>query len=361
MTGSNARRRPPARRAAALLGRTAAIAAVTFALLEIALRVRAGLPSEAGELDLADAAAALPPPYAGSCGGAADASLGQLLRPSRTPDLLFELKPGVDTCAWGARVTVNAEGLRAPGSYARPKPPGAYRVLLLGDSQAFGQGVPYDQTFGALLEAELGRRAASRRVEVINSGVPAYNTVQEAASFAASGVGYQPDCVVVLFIANDLELADFLLEPGDGLSLRRSFAAAGIADVLWGIGRRRGLDGSTISPSRLSLVPAAHRHMVGLEAYRGALRRIAGTARTAGIPVVDLADYRAVGFSRPRRATEALSALHREIGIALPELEFPNEPRFWLSDADRHLNAGGTAELVRRALGGVLAACRLPE
>jgi lysophospholipase L1-like esterase len=349
------------RRAVVGLGKILLIAAITLLLLEIALRVRAGRPSVSYRLDLQSTVRAMPPPYTGDCGGRADATLGQLIRPSRVPDLLFELKPDLDTCFVGVRVRTNAEGLRAPVSFVRPKPPGVYRVLLLGDSQTFGNGVPYEQTFGALLETELGKRAHGGRVQVVNTGVPAYNTVQEAAYFAASGIAYQPDCVIILFIGNDLEIPDFLLEPDDGLAVNRSFAAGALGDLFWRLKRKViGYD-FEVRSSHLQRVPPEYRHLVGYDAYREALRSIAETARRDRIPVVDFADYVPSVFRRDRDAAAEMIDFQRGLGIRAPDFEFPSDRRFWLSETDHHLNPAGHAALALRLLEAISEGCpRIP-
>jgi hypothetical protein len=358
---SRSERRGAVRRAAAGLGRVLLIAAITLLLLEIALRVRAGRPSTLGRLDLQSTIRALPPTYTGDCRGKADATLGQLIRPSRVPDLLFELKPDLDTCFFGVRVRTNAEGLRAPASFLRPKPPDVYRVLLLGDSQTFGNGVPYEQTFGALLENVLGRSARRSRVQVVNTGVPAYNTAQEAAYFAASGITYQPDCVLILFIDNDFEIPDFLLEPDDGLALNRSFAAGALGDLFWRL-KRVLLGYSCDAPfSHRQRVPPGYRHLVGRDAYRGALRRIAETARRGKIPVLSFADYVSLGGRRGRDAAADMVGFQRELGILVPDFEFPTDRRFWLSETDHHLNPAGHDAVAMQFLEAISERCpRIP-
>jgi len=345
------------RRATSRLGRIALIAAITVALAETTLRIRAARESAACRLDLGVTATAFPPPFSGSCARAPDATLGQLIRPSRVPDLLFELKPRADTCYRGARVVVNADGLRAPAAYDRPKPAGVYRVLLLGDSQAFGQGVTYEQTFGALLERALQERARAERVEVINAGVPAYNTVQEAAFYASAGTTYRPDCVLILFIGNDLEIPEFMLAPDDGLALDRLFLADALADLSWAARRKLGYSGFELRPSFLPRVPPALAHLVGLDAYEKALRRIAETARGDGARVVDLADYRAESRRGGRRRAAEIVELQRRLGIAVPAFSFPRDLGYRQSDSDRHLNPAGHAELMRRVLAAVSEEC----
>jgi hypothetical protein len=51
------------------------------------------------------------------------------------------------------------------------KPPGAYRIVMIGGSYAMGMRVPNEKTFAALLPSELSRRTG-RNVELYNEGMP---------------------------------------------------------------------------------------------------------------------------------------------------------------------------------------------
>jgi lysophospholipase L1-like esterase len=91
----------------------------------------------------------------------------------------------------------NALGYRGR-EIAREKPPGVRRVLLLGDSFAYGIGVADDETFAARLERLLPG------VEVINTGVNGYGTAQELLLLRDEGVALAPDLVVLVFFWNDV-------------------------------------------------------------------------------------------------------------------------------------------------------------
>ena len=52
----------------------------------------------------------------------------------------------------------------------RPKPPGTYRIVVVGSSMVFGLGVPGDKIFTALLPGELSQQTG-RSVEVYNKGL----------------------------------------------------------------------------------------------------------------------------------------------------------------------------------------------
>jgi lysophospholipase L1-like esterase len=103
----------------------------------------------------------------------------------------------------GATLTyrLNSMGFRGP-DVARTKPPGAYRIVGVGDSFAFGTGVRADDTFLAVLERELNTADAGG-FEVINLGVPGYDTDNEVNMILARGVALAPDLVIICFFLND--------------------------------------------------------------------------------------------------------------------------------------------------------------
>jgi len=115
--------------------------------------------------------------------------------------LRFRLAPGFRATIGGVDYRVNAHGLRGP-AVATPKPAGARRVLLLGDSYAFGLGLTEDAAIPAQLERALAA-AGDAAVEVVNGGVPAYQTEQERLLLERVGFALEPDVVVLLYFAND--------------------------------------------------------------------------------------------------------------------------------------------------------------
>ena len=76
-------------------------------------------------------------------------------------------------------------------------------IVVLGDSFAFGHGVGESETFSHVLEE--GLESAGRRVQVVNLGVPGYNTFQELAQFK-EGLGPARPSLVVLavYVGNDI-------------------------------------------------------------------------------------------------------------------------------------------------------------
>jgi lysophospholipase L1-like esterase len=117
---------------------------------------------------------------------------------------LYRLRPGAElSAADGIRYRINAEGFR-DRPRARPKPAGVYRVIVLGDSIAFGYGVSSEDAFPARLERGLARAGPTPRIEVLNFGVNGYNPYNEAALVEQLAPVYGPDLVLVQFCVNDL-------------------------------------------------------------------------------------------------------------------------------------------------------------
>lgn len=93
---------------------------------------------------------------------------------------------------------VNSLGLR--GAEPRsPKP--ARRIVVVGDSVAYGYGLEPGQSIPARLEAVLRERGGD--VEVLNGGVVAYSARQEGRWLEVHGEALDPDEVIVLYCLND--------------------------------------------------------------------------------------------------------------------------------------------------------------
>lgn len=109
----------------------------------------------------------------------------------------WALRPGFSALLHDAPTTVNARGYRG-ALHPYDRKPGKARLLMLGDSVAFGFGVRDFETFAFLLEHR------SDRYEVVNLAVEGYGTDQELLVLEGEGLRYHPDVVVLnVCVAND--------------------------------------------------------------------------------------------------------------------------------------------------------------
>src|ERR1700733_336546 len=130
----------------------------------------------------------------------------ELKRPVANPDLSFAHAPNRSAFLMGVPVSINSDGLR-DREFSLEKPSGVYRVMMLGDSTTFGWGVKPEDTAAKFLERKLNADlpAGYNRVEVMNTGVGNYDTVQEVTYYETIGWKYHPDLVVLVFFINDPE------------------------------------------------------------------------------------------------------------------------------------------------------------
>jgi len=123
-----------------------------------------------------------------------DARLGWALRPDWTAR--------DEAADYRVTVRTNALGLRGPDAAPRA-PAGVERVLVLGDSFAFGYGVEDEEGFPRRLEARW--RAEGRAVEVLNAAVPGYSADHHLVYLRERGFALAPDLLLVALCENDVD------------------------------------------------------------------------------------------------------------------------------------------------------------
>lgn len=196
---------PPARRA--LYYALIVLLDLGFLLaLEVGYRLRHAIPFFGGTVqyaELADEGVAAAPDF--------DAKLTRYDHPDFTPHhilglfekssdpvLFYEPRPGAKQGLY----EINSAGFR-DREFPEAKPAGVFRIVLLGDSIAWGHGLPLEQSLAKVLEGLLNGAAGAPRFEVLNFGVSGYSTQQEVELFRTRAAGYRPDLVIVGYCLND--------------------------------------------------------------------------------------------------------------------------------------------------------------
>jgi len=144
----------------------------------------------------------------------AETALRLLAPPPDTPGLFAKVPSEVEWSGVpnargrfaGVPVSFNRLGLR-DRDRSPERTPGTIRIIALGDSVTFGLGVAEEDAFPRVTESLLNasRRDGLSPVEVLNFGMPGYNTVHELAQLRETGLAFHPDVVVVGFLYNDVE------------------------------------------------------------------------------------------------------------------------------------------------------------
>jgi len=208
---------------------------------------------------------------------------------SANPRLGWVPKPG--------SADVNADGYR-DRAFAVEKPPGTFRVAALGDSVTFGACVTSrDETFAKV--AERGLDGFLGGVEVMNLGVPGYDTVQEVELLKERGLRYAPDLVLVGVCLNDFE-------PVAGAGPMAVLAESGTARGRLSAGVRRRL---MLSSHLFRLVYARASASVG--------------ARDAGDGTASPRPHRGMAGSPVEEGLAELAALSAQHGFAVAIVLFP--------------------------------------
>jgi len=129
----------------------------------------------------------------------------ELINSDRLPKGLFKtteshrrvLNPGhqvlATTSDFSVLYSINQKGTRGPEySYSRIR--GKYRIVAMGDSFTFGEGIPYGSRFTDIVEKRIDH------IEIVNMGVPGYGVDESLVLFSTEGIKYQPD-EVMLFVS----------------------------------------------------------------------------------------------------------------------------------------------------------------
>ena len=115
-----------------------------------------------------------------------------IMRAPENPALIWELDP--------ASSLINSDGFR-DRTFEHTRAPGTHRIVVLGDSVAFGYGVDLEDSFPKVLERLLNDVGTGH--EVLNFGVGGYNTTQEVELYRERAQLWQPDVVLLSYVMND--------------------------------------------------------------------------------------------------------------------------------------------------------------
>jgi lysophospholipase L1-like esterase len=114
------------------------------------------------------------------------------------------------------------------------KPSGVYRIVALGGSSTYDVSIKdNDKTFTAQLERLLKEDYGYQNVQVINAGVPGYNSWEMLVNLEFRGLDLDPDLVIIYEGVNDVHAR--MVEPsayrGDDFGRRRAWQVPHVA--LW--------------------------------------------------------------------------------------------------------------------------------
>jgi hypothetical protein len=279
--------------------------------------------------------------------------------------------------------TTNQLGFRGPefavsnqnGRLVATKLRDMVRIVFLGDSFTFGEGVRDEDTYPARTAALLQHEhpSGSPRFEAYNLGVGAYNTTQELWLLEHLGLKLLPDCVVLGYVLNDAEPPMFEVNPrtksfertghagpegfGDPLPPDRLLYRLRTARLVWQLAANRDRSRRVVAHYRALYEDGSP----GWHESRRALRQIIARCHEAHLPfyVVLFPILYEMGDAYPFRA------IHEKIRAEVegrdatlidlfPRLKGQRDESLWVHPADQHPN-----EQVQRIAAEELAAALL--
>ncbi len=253
----------------------------------------------------------------------------------------YALRPSAAVPYKGVIQTTNQWGMR-DREYSLHKPPGTFRIAVLGSSHTKGSGVENDQTWENLLEDRLAREApGDLHYELLNFSAGGYGPLSKLAIFPDRVLRFEPDAV--------------LLEGIDGLTwIVNEIANAASKNIEIPFPHvREIMRESGVTPGLARVVAARRIRPHAGELLSWVLQDLARQCRERGIETL------AVFLPRPERIegeTELIreqQAMARAAGFTIVDASdaYRGTDEFeslWIRPWDRHPNAEGHRRLAEQ-------------
>jgi len=133
-----------------------------------------------------------------------------LIMASECRERRYQYRPGFTGLSHGNHhVRINSLGFRGR-EYPKKKAADTRRILILGDSVAYGLFSEEEHLFATRLEMLLNQRDDGWRYEVLNAAVSGYNTENELGTLRQMGPRVEPDLVVLQTCINDIAPSNYV-------------------------------------------------------------------------------------------------------------------------------------------------------
>lgn len=252
----------------------------------------------------------------------------------------------------------NGAGYRGP-AFSGTKPPGVYRIAVVGDSFTWGNGIKQEDRFTDLMQARL-----PGSIEVLNFGEPGANTPEHEKRVAEVLQSVHPDFVLFQWYVNDVEDDDSagrpafrpLVPPMHNWLNERS-ALYNVANIKWGETQvRLGWARSYVDYINDRFLDP---HGQSAQADDNFLRTLIGHAEKAGVPIgmvlfpdtaAPITDSYPFGYLHDR-----VLATCAEHGMTCVDLrqdfaQVKDHRQLWASRFDHHASARANAIAAERIL-----------
>jgi len=268
------------------------------------------------------------------------------------PQIVYGHRAGASEILMGAEVDTNQFGLRG-GPTTLEKPPGTYRVAVVGDSITLGWGVAEEDTYPRQLERMLNENPPDGfpidvHYEVLNLGVGNYNTTQEIGRLREVGLPMNPDLILLGYFINDAEPTP---QPHDNWLIEHSYLYA------FTLSRLRILQLGDAAPTTYKEYYRGlyEADRPGWMATQEALGELANIGRETGTPVAIfiIPELHDLSSNYPfAEISTSLLKLGEDLDVPMVDLYpdfagFSPEEQLWVSPTDAHHNSQAQAMLAQ--------------
>lgn len=206
-------------------------------------------------------------------------TLGQVIQLSSSKRIIYELIPSSSFIFQKVPVQINSKGFRDK-EYPEKKGKRTKRIIGIGDSIMFGWGVEEKDCYLTLIENQLNNND-STNYEIINSGVPGYNTAMEVATLENKFDLDQVDLVLINYTPNDFDLPNFIQIKPDFATTQGSYILKHLKENNFDTykGEDKRLEESPFDEegwyeSDPEKVPPLYKELVGKSGYKKAMERL---------------------------------------------------------------------------------------
>lgn len=264
-----------------------------------------------------------------------------LKKHSDDPAIGHEHRAGETATLQGVEVSLNALGMRGPELL--PRDPARQRIAIIGDSMAFGWGLPEDQT----LRGQLARRLGPD-YEVFTTGIGNMNLRQVVAYWGKTSQQVEVDTVVVLSTMRATEQQStttpgWLVRNSQMVALAMTFASQFQSSGMERDGLIAAYRDSWTGPEGTAILDAAFAELAALQKTHG--------FRVIVAQIPETHDFQNYAFGFMSDIMAARSAGHGWQFIDLyPPFKGLSAPDLWVSKCDVHLNGTGVSMIADQIL-----------
>lgn len=220
-----------------------------------------------------------------------------IIQPHINDNIIYELRPDLNTTFKGQALHTNSHGLRSP-ERAHQAEDGELTIVGIGASMMFGHGLSDEELYAPILEQALNQKYPHSKWRFINTAVPSHNVVMKVETLIDKGLAFKPDLVLLNIAGNNLDLPEYVRKHEDPLAGDRSFLLdffsdwsgrkriheERMAEMAW-VDRKK-IEWNPLIKTDPEKIPEEYQDLLGWKPFRAALDKLEELGREHDFEVV---------------------------------------------------------------------------